>query len=126
MAKKLNAEGIEEFDGEPVEEYQAKLNGIFPMSDTVGAEVATDDLVTFIVTARVEAPNFKYNKKTGALQRLNTLRIQDAYAISADEARYLLDNMGEEVEGVNAGLIEDAAPTTDTQPSLIDDEWNVQ
>lgn len=119
--KKL-VDGQEMFDGQPVELYEGRFTGSFYMSDASGAEIATDDLVTFIVTARVSSPKFVHERKTGELKRQNTMKIQDAFRIDANEAKYLLDNMGASVEGVNDGMIEASSVEEEVEePTLIKD-----
>lgn len=113
MTKKL-VSGTEYFDGEPVEVYEGRFSGTFQMIEETAAALANDDQVTFIVTARVSSPKFSYVAKTGALRRSNTMKIEESYIMDAAEARYLLDNMGLDIEGVNSGIIE--APTAEPEP----------
>ena len=124
MAKTL-IEGREYFDGEPVEIYEAKFGGSFQMLEETAAPLATDDLVTFIVTARVNSPKFTFVAKTGDLKRSNTMKVEEAFVIDKHEAKWLLDNMGEDVEGVNAGLVE-TGEQQDTEPELFRGDWDVR
>ncbi len=115
MTKKL-IDGVEYFDGQPVSIYEGRFTGSFEMVEEVAAPMTHDDQVVFIVTCRLEAPKFSYLKKTGDLKRSNTLRVEHSAIIDPHEARYLLDNMGEAVEGVNDGLIE-SDPHVASHPS---------
>jgi len=105
MSKKL-IDGTEYFDGQPVTIYEGRMAGSFEMEEDIAAPLCHDEQLTFIVTCRVEAPKFTYLKKTGDLKRANTFRAEHVALLDGHEARYLLDNMGEAVEGVNDGLIE--------------------
>jgi hypothetical protein len=119
MNKKLQ-NGVELFDGEPVEIYEGRFSGSFWMNPETAAPLCHDELVTFLVTARVDAPKFTYVKKTGELKRANTMKVQSSFVVDPAETKYLFDNMGFSVEGINSGLIE----TTEQEatPSLLD--WN--
>lgn len=112
---KILVEGREFFDGEPVEIYEAKFGGSFQMLEETAAPLATDDLVTFIVTARVNSPKFSYVAKSGDLKRSNTMKVEEAYVIDKHEAKWLLDNIGEDVEGVNSGLLEGSEGSEEEQ-----------
>lgn len=124
MSKKL-VDGQEFFDGQVVELYQGRFSGPFYMSDQAGLEASTDDLVTFVVTARVESPKFSYVKKTGELMRSNTMKVQDAFMVDANEAKYILDNMGQLVEGVNEGVIEAPSEDEGIQSQETFEDWDV-
>ena len=112
---KILVDGREFFDGEPVEIYEAKFGGSFHMLEETAAPLASDDLVTFIVTARVSSPQFKYVTKTGELKRSNIMKIEEVFVIDKHEAKWLLDNIGEDVEGVNSGLLEGSEGSEEEQ-----------
>jgi hypothetical protein len=125
MGKSL-VDGREFFDGQPVELYEGRFTGQFYMSEVTGAALANDDLVTFIVTARVEAPKFSYVKKTGDLKRSNTMRVQSVIPIDYNEAKFMLDNMNALVAGVNDGLIESVVEENISEETteLFQDNWS--
>lgn len=124
MGKQLQ-DGREFFDGEVVEIYEGRFSGTFIMPEESGAPLSNDDLVTFIVTARVEAPKFSYIKKSGDLKRSNTMRVQFAALVDAAEAKYIYDNYGEDVNGVNQGMIEVPMDATPQETEQLFDDWNV-
>lgn len=115
MTKKL-IDGCEYFDGQPVAIYEGRFAGAFPMVEETAAPIANDDQVTFLVTARVEAPKFSYVKKTGDLKRANSMRVEAAFYLDPHEAKYFLDNMGEKVEGINDGLVETVDKAVSPEP----------
>jgi len=117
MVKKLNDQGQETFDGNPVEIYQGRFSGLFDVTEEIAAPMSIDDEVVFLVSARVDSPKFTY-LKDGTLKRSNTFKVEFAESITRHEAMYLLDNMS-----APAPLPSDTAP--ETQPktdSLFEDE----
>lgn len=106
-------DGREYFDGDPVDLYEGRFTGPFMIDEANGASLSNGDLVTFLVTARVETPKFSYAKKTGNLKRSNAMKVQYVKPISADKARFMYDSLGEDVDGVNDGIIEAAAVISD-------------
>lgn len=124
-------DGREFFDGDPVDLYEGRFTGPFIIDEANGASLSNGDLVTFIVTARVETPKFSYARKTGNLKRSNAMKVQHVKPISADKARYMYDSLGEEVDGVNDGIIEAAprisdeasATTSDPTPLPLQDDF---
>jgi hypothetical protein len=106
MANKQVSEGLEFFDGRPVEKYRGKFSAPFDLDPETGLGIDSGSQVTFIVTARCQTPRFKDAPKSGELIRENTFKVEAVVPVSSDEAKFLLDNMGELVEGVNEGLIE--------------------
>ena len=117
MSKDLR-DGKEFFDGDPIEVYEGRFSGAFEIEAESGAVMSNGDLITFIVTARVDTPKFSHVKKLG-LKRSNTMKVVSAVPMDADSARYLYDNAGIDVEGVNAGIIE--VPGNEIEDVSIDD-----
>lgn len=105
MSKDLR-DGREFFDGEPVDLYEGRFTGPFIIEPESGAVISNNDLVTFIVTARVDAPKFSYVRKSGDLKRSNAMKVISVTHMDADKAKYLYDNAGVQVDGVNDGIIE--------------------
>jgi len=118
MSKDLR-DGREFFDGEPVDLYEGRFSGPFIIEPEPGAAISNNDLVTFIVTARVDAPKFSYVRKSGDLKRSNTMKVLSVVHMDADKAKYLYDNAGVDVEGVNTGIIE--TPMSQVEDINIDD-----
>lgn len=112
-------DGREYFDGDPVDLYEGRFTGPFVIDEANGASLSNGDLVTFIVTARVETPKFSYAKKTGNLKRSNAMKVQYVKPISADKARFMYDSLGEEVDGINDGIIEAAPGITDDATASV-------
>jgi hypothetical protein len=104
MGKELR-DGREFFDGDPIELYEGRFSGSFEIDSDSGASMSHGDLVTFIVTARVDSPKFSHVRNQG-LKRSNTMKVVSAVAMDADKARFLYDNAGMNVSGVNDGIIE--------------------
>lgn len=107
MGKELR-DGREYFDGDPIDFYEGRFSGPFEIESEYGAAMSNGDLVTFIVTARVDNPKFAHVKKLG-LKRSNTMKVISVVPMDADRARYLYDSAGIDVDGVNAGIIETAS-----------------
>jgi len=105
MSKDLR-DGREFFDGDPVDLYEGRFTGPFIIEPESGSVMSNGDLVTFIVTARVDTPKFSYVRKSGDLKRSNAVKVVSVIPMDADKAKYLYDNIGADVEGVNAGIIE--------------------
>jgi len=118
MSKDLR-EGKEYFDGEPVSLYEGRFVGSFLMEEVDGSAISNGDLVTFIVTARVDAPKFSYTKKTLDLKRSNAMKIVSVVPMDSDKASYIYDQAGLAVSGVNAGIIE--IPSNNLEPISIDE-----
>lgn len=108
------------FDGRPVEKYRGKFSAPFDLNEEAGLGIDSGSQVTFIVTARCQTPRFKDAPKSGELIRENTFKVEAVVPIASDEAKFLLDNMGELVEGVNDGLIESqmTTPLPSSMPSV--------
>jgi hypothetical protein len=118
MSKELR-DGREFFDGEPVDIYEGRFVGPFIMDENSGATMSNGDLVTFIVTARVDTPKFAYVKKSNDLKRSNSMKVTSVVAIDGDKAKYLYDSIGENVDGINEGIIE--IPSIEVAETSIDD-----
>jgi hypothetical protein len=116
---KERRDGREFFDGEPVDIYEGRFVGPFIMDEVNGATISNGDLVTFIVTARVDTPKFAYVKKSGDLKRANSMKVTSVTPIDGDKAKFLYDSLGEDVEGINEGIIEVAS--VDVEEFSIDD-----
>jgi hypothetical protein len=104
MGKELR-DGKEYFDGDPVAIYEGRFSGPFVIEEDDGCTISNGDLVTFIVTARVDVPKFSYTK-TGDLKRSNTMKIVSVTPMDSDKAAYVYDNAGVSVQGVNDGIVE--------------------
>lgn len=119
-------DGREWFDGEAVDIYEGRFTGPFILDEANGASMSNGDLVTFIVTARVDAPRFTYMRKTGDLKRSNAMKVAAVVPISADKARFLYDSLSTSVDGVNNGLIEtepSVIESADVKPDIIQDNF---
>lgn len=114
MAKEL-VDGQEFVDGKPVEVYDGKFTGTFEMDEFDGASMCSDELVTFIVTARVDMPVYGRVRKTGQAKRTNKLKLESAILVDAEKAKYMYDNMNVAVFGVNDGLIESSDDSEDVE-----------
>jgi|JI9StandDraft_1071089.scaffolds.fasta_scaffold06990_11 hypothetical protein len=107
---KILKDGREYFDGEVVGIHEARFTGNFTLAEAEGAPMSNDDLVTFIVTARVETPKFTHSKKkgeVGVLKRSNTLRVDTVVPLDREKAQWMYDNLGLEVTGINDELPEE-------------------
>lgn len=102
---KVLKDGREYFDGEVVQLYEMKILGSAFMNEEDAAHLANGDLVTLMVTVRVGDPKFSH-VRTGELKRTNSAKITDLVSFEPDEARFLYDQMGREVEGINYGIQE--------------------
>ena len=122
MGKTLK-DGAEYFDGEQVDLYEARFAGAFFLDAPNGAAMSNNDLVTFLVTARVDTPKFSHVKKTGDLKRSNSMRVEKVVPLDAEKAAFMYDNVSVKVEGVNNGIIESAElESTDyEEPTVIQD-----
>ena len=124
---KVLKDGKEFFDGEIVDVYEGKFAGNFVMEDVQGAPLSHDDLVTFMVTARVESPKFTRVKKSGVLKRSNAMKIEAVVPLTSDKARFMYDSLGVDVFGVNEGIIESdpmtITPEEDAAPVVIEDDF---
>ena len=119
-------DGHEFFDGELVEIYEGRFSGPFLMDEVDGASMSNGDLVTFVITARVDTPKFTYVKKTGDLKRSNVMKVQAVTPVDSDKARFLYDSLGQNVSGINDGIIEiptGVVESEEVQPELINDDW---
>ena len=114
MAKEL-IDGQEFVDGKPVEVYEGKFSGPFELDEFDGATMCSGELVTFVVTARVDLPKFGYVRKTGQAKRVNTLKVESALLVDAEKAKYMYDNMNVSVIGINDGLIEKGEDADDIE-----------
>lgn len=84
MSKKM-VDGIEMSDDVPVTEYDGKLSGTFELDHEKAAKMGYDDIVYFVVTARLDSYSFKPTK-FGDLKRVNTFKIDSVSVKSHDEA----------------------------------------
>ena len=107
--KELDEYGREVFDGRVVALYETRFTGAIMLEPEDGAGMATNDQVTFIVTARVAPPKFSQVKKTGEYKRVNSLKLEEAVPIDPDIAAKLYDELKVQVGGVNNGPIEDGS-----------------
>jgi len=103
---KILRNGAEYFDGEQVDLYEGRFAGAFLMDAANGAAMSNGDLVTFMVTARVDTPRFSHVKSTGDLKRSNAMRVEAVVPLDSEKAAWMYDNLAIQVDGVNDGLIE--------------------
>lgn len=123
MTKSLH-DGVETFDGEEVEYYTGKFSGTFDLDNVTGAALALDDLVSFVVTARVCNPALRRDNKTHVLKRQNTFSVESVSALDPSKAQWLYDQLGKIVVGVNHLVVTSGG--TDIPEGLpFDDESNV-
>lgn len=126
MSKVLR-DGHEWFDGEMVDIYEGRFAGAFLIDPANGAALSNGDLVTFLVTARVDTPKFSHVKKTGDLKRSNAMKVEAVVPLDPEKARWMYDNLSVEVAGVNDGLIESAPVVVEEKnyspPTLIQDNF---
>ena len=101
MMKEVNEDGYEVFEGQEVLSYDAKFSGTFETDTQTGVSLAHDDLVSFVVTARVTDAKFATSRTTGIQKRTNTLAIEDVIALDPDKAAWLYDQLGKVVTGIN-------------------------
>lgn len=66
--------GVEEFDGLTVVQYEGKFSGAFDIPDDTAIELSYDDVVTFVVTARVGKAVLDATK-FGDMKRSNTFNV---------------------------------------------------
>lgn len=95
------------FDGFAVSNYDGKFVGGFDLED----EVNYDDVVTFVVTARVDGASFKA-MKNGEIKRTNHFSVTSVNALDREMGEKILDSIGAAVDGVNAGQM--PLPVTST------------
>jgi hypothetical protein len=100
--KELNSDGVEVFEGHEVSAYDGKFSGTFELEHETGVSMAHDDLISFVVTARVTDAKFATSKTTGIQKRTNTLAIEEVIALDPDRAQWLYDQLGKIVVGVNS------------------------
>jgi hypothetical protein len=127
MGKTLK-DGAEYFDGEQVDLYEARFAGAFFLDAPNGAAMSNNDLVTFMVTARVDTPKFSHIKKTGDLKRSNSMKVEKVVPLDAEKAAWMYDQLSLKVPGVNDGIIE-VVPVESTEyeePLLIQDGFFTQ
>lgn len=123
---KILKDGAEYFDGEQVDLYEARFAGAFFLDAANGAAMANNDLVTFLVTARVDTPKFSHVKKTGDLKRSNSMKVEKVVPLDGEKAAWMYDNISIKVEGVNAGIIESVDEVESTEyeePLVIQDSF---
>jgi hypothetical protein len=112
MSKVLK-DGSEYFDGELVDLYEGRFAGAFLIDPVNGAAFSNGDLVTFMVTARVDTPKFSHVKKSGDLKRSNAMKIEAVVPLDPEKARWMYDNLSVEIVGVNDATPEDAPTVVD-------------
>lgn len=108
MTKELR-DGVEEFDGDPVDNYRGRFSGVFDVEKEVGVGLARDDLVTFVVTARCGKATLDIDK-AGYQYRQNTFAIEEVTALDPAKARWMYDQLGRVIVGVNT-LVETGEET---------------
>jgi hypothetical protein len=124
---KILRNGAEYFDGEQVDLYEGRFAGAFLMDPPNGAAMSNGDLVTFMVTARVNTPKFSHIKSTGDLKRSNSMRVETVVPLDSEKAAWMYDNLAVQVTGVNDGLIEISSISVNaeeySEPSTIQDTF---
>lgn len=124
MAKVLR-DGSEYFDGELVDLYEGRFSGAFLIDPANGAAFSNGDLVTFMVTARVDTPKFSHVKKTDDLKRSNAMKIEAVVPLDPEKARWMYDSLAVEISGVNDALPE-ASPIVVEESSFNQPELTTQ
>lgn len=102
--KEIKEDGREYVDGTPVEFYEGKFVGIFPMSEDIAVPICEGDIFTFMVTVTTDVPKFSRVRKTGELKRVNNFRVEEAVFLDRDKAAAMYDSLGLTVFGVNEGF----------------------
>lgn len=118
MTKKNIIDNQERFDGFAVAVYDGKFAGSFDLEDDMGNELAMDDVVTFVVTARVGGANFD-TTKTGDIKRTNKFDITSATALDQTLANNVLNVLSQAPQG-NQLTIQGAI--ADQQAEDLDDD----
>lgn len=108
MPKDL-VEGREWFEGDPVEFYDIRI-GTTSLNATDAAPLCNGDLVTLMVTVRLGDPKFSRIRKTGELKRTNPAVVESCIVFDPEHAKFVYDNLGKKVEGINEGLLEVPKP----------------
>lgn len=98
MTKKNIVDGQERFDGFAVAVYDGKFAGSFDLEDDMGNELAMDEVVTFVVTARVGGANFD-TTKAGDIKRTNKFDITSATALDPTLASNVLNVLSQAPSG---------------------------
>lgn len=93
MSSKILKNGVESLDGEDVEYYSGRFAGTFDVDTEIGAGLALDDEVAFVVTARVADPTFKRDPKTGVLSRCNKFNVEGISPLDPAKARWIYENL---------------------------------
>lgn len=104
----------ERFDGFPVTLYDGKFQGGFDL-DEGADDIRYDDVVTFVVTARVGGVQFS-ETKLGDVKRTNVFKVTSSTALEPSMAEKVLNTLGVSVNGVNAGQMS-LTPTAQTNGS---------
>lgn len=118
--KELNEEGRETVDGRIVDLYEMRLTGGVILEPEDAASISSGDLITCIVTARVGPPKMADVKKTGEYKRINTSKLESLVVLDNDVAKKIYDDLGEEVYGVNEGIVEISFVKKETEEELFD------
>lgn len=121
MSSKSLKDGVETLDGEDVEYYTGRFAGTFDIDTFIGANLALDDQVSFVVTARVADPAFKRDSKTGVLTRCNKFTVEVISPLDPSKAAWIYDNLGQIVVGVTSLT----TPAVAEPPSLFEAEESV-
>lgn len=104
--KELNEDGFEVIDGKPVRLYEIRFTGSLILTPEEAAGISSGDQVSAFVTGRVQPPKFSQVVKTGEYKRQNTIKLEALIPISQDQAKYVCDSLGINVNGVNDGIVE--------------------
>jgi hypothetical protein len=98
-------DGTEYNDGVPIRQYQGRFAKVFDILPEDGLAVTRGDLVAHVVISRVAPAKFS-DTKSGELKRINTFNIEDVIQLTPERAKFLLDEIGRKVNGINDGLVE--------------------
>lgn len=85
MVKKHIVNGAEEFDGLVINQYEGKFAGAFDLPEDVAMDIAYDDVVTFVVTARSGKATLDATK-FGDMKRSNAFNVVHVAVLSEDTA----------------------------------------
>lgn len=126
MSKEL-INGREWFDGEPVEIYELRFLGPVYMNEKDAAPLCNGDQVTLMVTVTLGDPKFTHVRKSGELKRSNGAKVTNLIAFDPEEAKFIYDNLGASVEGVNDGLIATKGKVAEKgeEPQMFTEEFQL-
>lgn len=86
--------GVEEFDGQVITQYEGKFAGAFDLPDEVAMEIAYDDVVSFVVTARAGKVALDATK-FGDMKRSNAFNVVHVAVLDQDTAASFYNSLGD-------------------------------